>query len=205
MLLLRASVFQRVGGRDPSLPQSKRDSSHILLISAAPQAQSLSEVHKSGGILEKLGESRHLHTSDAPSSHNNQQVPNYLHTCVCVLFMTRFTRLAGEFIPGFFIELFCLPLVFPTYPQSVKACVYSANCICCYRAASKNANNRFKTDGRAFQPRRGEVFSFDLTRRPRRLCFLCYGGKFRNLFLYLKCVSGKTTKSNLVLLIPTDP
>lgn len=55
MLLLRASVFRCVGGRDPSLPQWKRDSSHVLLISAAPQAQTLSEVHKSGGILEKLG------------------------------------------------------------------------------------------------------------------------------------------------------
>lgn len=34
-----AGVLQCVGGKDPSLPQSKRDSSYILLISAALQAQ----------------------------------------------------------------------------------------------------------------------------------------------------------------------
>lgn len=54
MLLRCARVFQCVGGKDPSLPQSKRDSSYILLISAAPQAQTLLEVHNYGGILEKL-------------------------------------------------------------------------------------------------------------------------------------------------------
>lgn len=43
------------GRQDPSLPQSKRDSSYILLISAAPQTHTFLEVHNSGGILEKLG------------------------------------------------------------------------------------------------------------------------------------------------------
>lgn len=50
-----ARVFQSVGGRDPSLPKSKRDSSYILLISAVPLAPTLLEVHNSGGIPEKLG------------------------------------------------------------------------------------------------------------------------------------------------------
>lgn len=59
MLLMLARVcagaLQCVGGKDPSLPQSKRDSSYILLISAALQAQTFLEVHNSGGILKKLG------------------------------------------------------------------------------------------------------------------------------------------------------
>lgn len=72
------------GSKDLFLPQSKRDSPYILLISAAPQAQTLLEVHNSGGILLKLGSSRHVHKSD-PSSRNNQQVRDSLHTRVCCL------------------------------------------------------------------------------------------------------------------------
>lgn len=51
-----AGVLQCVGGKDPSLPQSKRDSSYILLISAALQAQTFFRVTQLWRNFEKVGQ-----------------------------------------------------------------------------------------------------------------------------------------------------